>query len=244
MGELVTRIISIIENLLIFPLVWIFPIKWSIVIPGSYAVRFTFGHPSSDLKTGIHFATTGQTLIKQHVKTKLATAESMYVLTEDGVPIRIRGVVIYKVISLVKYLTATEESDGFVVEACEAAIKHAISLVPFEDLIIDNDTVETEIGRNIAEICEELGIEIKRYRFQDIELTDPIGRGLLSIRSMEPKLTESAQKMAVSLSISKRDAAMILSPNIQFIENISPKTLTGFNQNEQFEPEEENKGDE
>jgi regulator of protease activity HflC (stomatin/prohibitin superfamily) len=222
MNDLITRIISLIENLLVLPLVWLFPIKWTIIPPGSNAVRFTFGKPSTVLKPGIHFATTGQTLHKQHTNTKLGTAESMYVLTEDGVSLKIRGVVIYKIISLVKYLTATEDSEEFVIEACEAAIRDAISLVPFEDLVTDSNTIENTICRKISEICEELGILIKRYRFQDVEFTDPISRALSSVNCMESKLTKSAKKMTESLSISHKDALAILSPNIQFVSNIVP----------------------
>lgn len=221
MNELFAKIISLIENLLIIPLIWLFPIKWIIVMPGSSAIRFTCGHPGQDLKSGIHFATTGQTLCKQHVNKKLATTESMHVLTEDGVPLRIKGVVIYTIISLAKYLTSTEDSDEFVIEACEAAMKKAICQVPFNDLIVDSDAVEDNISCKITEICENLGLQIKRYRFQNIEFTDPIISTLSSIESMESKLTTAAKQMAKSLSITTKDAAIILSPNVQFVSNIA-----------------------
>lgn len=228
MTELLARIMSMVENLLIIPIIWLFPFKWTIVIPGSSAVRFTLGHPGDDLKSGIHFATTGQTLQKEHVDKKLATTESMHVLTEDGVPLRIKGVAIYTVTSLSKYLTSTEDSDGFVIEACEAAIRQAVSHVPLGDLIVDSDTVEDDISYKISEICEGLGLEIKRYRFQNIEFTDPIIRVLSSIVPMGPKLTIAAKQMSQSLRITPQEAAAILSPNIQFISNITP-----LSQNEQ-----------
>lgn len=221
MNEMLIKILSLIENLLINPLIWIFPIKWTIVLPGSSSVRFTLGYPSMNLGSGIHFATTGQTLQTRHVNTKSAIAESMYVLTEDGVSLRIRGVAIYRIISLVDYLTATEDSDEFVIEACEAAIKHGVSKVPYEDLVSDSDTVEQAISEKISEICDELGIKIIRYRFQDVEFTDPIGRGLSSMKAMEPKLTASAKKMARTLSITHKDALAVLSPNIQFVTDIT-----------------------
>lgn len=224
MTELLARIMSMIENLLITPIIWLFPIKWTIVIPGSSAVRFTLGHPGDDLKSGIHFATIGQTLQKEHVDKKLATTESMHVLTEDGVPLRIKGVAIYTVTSLSKYLTSTEDSDGFVIEACEAAIRQAVSRVPLSDLIVDSDTVEDVIGYKISEICEDLGLEIRRYRFQNIEFTDPIIRVLSSIVPMGPKLITAAKQMSKSLSITNKDAAAILSPNIQFVSNINPSS--------------------
>ena len=222
MNDLLASLMAMIENLLILPIVWLFPIKWTVIIPGSSAVRFTFGKPGKELKPGVHFATTGQTLHKEHINTKLAIVESMYVLTEDGVPLRIRGVVIYKITSLVSYLTSTEDSDDFVVEAGEAAIRHGVSRVPFEDMVIDNDTVEKAISSKIAEICKEIGIRIKRYRFQDVEITDPMGRALSSIKAMAPNLAASATKMASSLSISNRDAVIVLSPHIQFVSNIVP----------------------
>ena len=64
-------------------------------------------------------------------------------------------------------------------------------------------------------------IEVQRYRFQDVEFTDPIVRGLSSIKSIEPKLSAAATHMANSLSISNKDALSILSPNIQFVSDIS-----------------------
>jgi len=220
MGELLTRILAMIENLLIAPIVWIFPIKWAIVIPGWSAIRFTFGKPSKDLESGIHFGTTGQTIEKRHVQTNLGIAESMYVLTEDGLSVRIRGVVIYRITNLMKYLTFTEDSDQFMIEACEAAIRHIVTTVPFDDLVTDSSTVEEAIGSKITEICKELGIRVKRYRFQDIEITDPIGRAMASVRAMAPKLAESAKEASERLGIPPKEAFVVLSPNIQFVADI------------------------
>ncbi len=220
MGELLTRIMAMIENLLIAPIVWICPIKWAVVIPGCSAIRFTFGKPSKDLESGIHFGTFGQTIEKRHVQTNLGIAESMYVLTEDGLSVRIRGVVIYKITNLVKYLTSTEDSDAFMIEACEAAIRHVVTTVPFDDLVSDSGTVEEAVGAKITEICKELGIRVKRYRFQDIEITDPIGRAMASIRAMAPKLADSAKVASERLEISPKDAFVVLSPNIQFVADI------------------------
>lgn len=224
MGDILTRLMVIIENLLIAPIVWICPIKWAIVIPGWSATRFTFGKPSKDLEPGIHFGTTGQTIEKRHVQTNLCIAESMYILTEDSLSIRIRGVVVYKITNLMKYLTFTEDSDQFVIEACEAAIRHIIATVPFDDLVGDSDTVEEAIGSKITEICKELGIRVKRYRFQDIEITDTISRALASVKAMTPKLIESAKIMSKHLNISHKDALAVLSPNIQFVTDISNVT--------------------
>ena len=220
MGELLTRILAMIENLLISPIVWMCPIKWAIVIPGWSAVRFTFGKPSKDLEPGIHLGTTGQTIEKRHIQTNLGIAESMYVLTEDGLSVRIRGVVIYRITNLMKYLTSTEDSDQFMIEACEAAIRHIVTTVPFDDLVNDSDTVETAIRSKITEICKELGIRVKRYRFQDIEITDPIGRAMASMRAMTPQMAESVKKISEKLKISPKDALVALSPNIQFVADI------------------------
>lgn len=220
MIDILTRLMSMVENLLITPIVWIFPIKWAIVIPGWSATRFTFGKPSKDLEPGVHFGTFGQTIEKRHVQTNLGIAESMYVLTEDGLSVRIRGVVIYRIINLMKYLTATEDSDQFMIEACEAAIRHIVTTVPFDDLVKDSDTVETAIGSKITEICKELGIRVKRYRFQDIEITDPIGRAMASMKAMTPQMAESVKKISEQLGISPKDALVALSPNIQFVADI------------------------
>lgn len=220
MNELVTSIMSIIQDFLVTPFVWLFPIKWIIIIPGSSGIRYTFGKPSKELKPGIHLATIGQTLHKEHVENRLSVPESMYVLTEDYLSLRVRGVLIYKIVSLVKFMTSTEDSEVFVTEVCEAAIKSTISITPFEDLVVDSETVEQNISSNISKICKELGIRVKKYRFQDIEIVDPIGRSLCSVKSMTPKLIESAKIISKELNISTKDALIILSPNIQLVSNV------------------------
>jgi regulator of protease activity HflC (stomatin/prohibitin superfamily) len=144
--------------------------------------------------------------------------------------------VIYKITNLIKYLTSTEDSDQFMIEACEAAIRHIVTRVPFDDLVNDSDVVEEAIGSKITEICKDIGIRVKRYRFQDIEITDPIGRALASMRAMAPKLTESAKQVSERLNISHKDALIVLSPNIQFVAdilNIDPREIEAV-------PEEEN----
>lgn len=220
MNEIFVKLISTIENLLILPGTWLFPFKWSTVIPGSSAVRFTFGHPSKDLGPGIHFATTGQTMQVKHTNKASIASESMYVLTGDGVSLRVDGVVIYRITSLAKYLTMTEDSDSFMSDICDSAIRDAVSDVSFEDITKNSDDLQDKIKIKMSEICKDIGVSIKKYRFQNIELTDPFVRGFSSIKSMGPNLTEAAKQMANSLSISQRDAAMVLSHNIQFVADI------------------------
>ncbi len=223
MGEILAKSLAMIETTLITPLIWLFPFKWSVVPPGSAAVRFTLGHPSKDLGVGTHVAFTCQTLTKMHVATRPTAAESMYVLTSDGLSLRVRGVTLYAITNLGKFLTCSEDSEQLMIDTCEAATKVVISRVPFADLIYKSADTEKAIASVVGEIGRATGIKVKRFRLQDVEIVDPLARALSSSEALTPGLVKAAGKLVADADVSMRDALMILSPNVTFTVDMAAR---------------------
>lgn len=220
MGEILAKILSMIENLLVVPVIWLFPIKWVVVPPGSMAVRFTFGHSSKDLCTGTHVATTSQTFTKMHTALKPTTAEHMFVLTSDGLSLRVRGVALYSITNLARFLACSEDAEQLMIDMCEAATKSAISATTFEDLVRKSEEVEKVVALKLGEVGRSTGTKIKRYRFQDIQIVDPMARAMSSSAGMVRRLLQTCRVISSEGDVSFAEVLRILSPNVTYTSDV------------------------
>lgn len=228
MGDLLTKLLALLQSIVIIPLIWVFPLKWAVVYPGWRAVRFSFGQPSEVLLPGFYWATLGQVIEKRHTRQLIGSTSPMAVITKDGMPLRVGGVTIYSITNLLKYLTNSEDSEGFVIEAAEAALRQAIAKVPFSSLVQASEVVETDIGPKIAEICKELGIRVRRFRFQDIEIVDPIGRAYMSTSVIAPSLFRIVSRLTKDADLTSKEAMSMISPNVQFMTDLGARPVGPF----------------
>jgi len=169
MLELLTQILSLIQDILITPIIWLFPIKWVIVQPGEAALRYTRGHPGPRLKEGLHFGTCTQTIVKEHVHTRIAPTDPITVLTRDGVPLRADAVLTYGIPNLADFFGGAEEPDIHLAAVAEAACRSAMSSRYFSEIVSDSSTLATEVRKPVAEAMSGCGIRVRKARFQNIE---------------------------------------------------------------------------
>ena len=169
MLELLTQFLSLIQDVLVTPTVWLFPLKWVIVEPGEAAVRYTCGHPGPDLGEGVRFGTSTQVLIVEHVRTRIAPTTPIAILTKDGRPLQADAVLTYSVSSLSTFYAAAEEPDEHLAAVAEAAYRAAMSSRSFEDIVSDSVSLESEVRKQIAEAMAGCGIKVRKARFQNIE---------------------------------------------------------------------------
>ena len=169
MLELLSQILGLIQDVLINPTIWLFPLKWIIVEPGESALRYTCGKPGKELDVGLHFATSTQVLIKEHVHTRIAPTDPVTVLTKDGTPLQADAVVTYSIPNLVNFFATAEDPEQHLAAVAEAAIRAAMSSRTFLEIVSDSSTLETEARKQTAEAVSGCGIKIRRTRFQNIE---------------------------------------------------------------------------
>ncbi len=169
MLELLSQLLSLIQDVLVTPLLWLFPIKWVVVDPGWSAVRYTCGKPSGMLKPGVHFGTCTQLLVKKHICTRVAPTDPVSTLTKDGVPLRSDAVITYGISNLSSFFASAEDPDEHLAAVAEAAVRTALSSRTFLAIVSDSSTIEAEIRKQVAESVSGCGIRIKKARFQNIE---------------------------------------------------------------------------
>lgn len=169
MLELLSQILSLIQDVLIKPTIWLFPIKWIIVEPGEAALRYTCGKPGSELGPGFHLGTATQVLLKEHVHTRIAPTDPVTVLTEDGTPLRADAVITYSISNLANFFATAEDPEVHLAAVAETAVRAAMSSRTFLEIVSESSTLEVEVRKQTAESVSGCGIKIKRARFQNIE---------------------------------------------------------------------------
>lgn len=169
MLELLGQILSLVQDVLILPTIWLFPLKWIIVEPGETGLRYTCGKPGKELGTGVHFGTSTQLLLKAHTALCVATTDAVIVLTNDAVPLQVDAVVTYSINSLATFYATAEEPDVHLCAVAEAAIRSALSARSFPQVVANSSNLEGEVRKQVAEAVAGCGIKIKRTRLQNVK---------------------------------------------------------------------------
>lgn len=170
MLELLSTILSLVQDVLINPCIWLFPFKWIIVEPGEAGLRYTSGRPGPMLAVGVHFGTSTQLLLKDHTHTRIAPTNAVIVLTKDGIPLQVDAVVTYGIPDLANWYATAEEPEIHLSAVAEAAIRAAISDRSFLQIVEGTIDLETEVRKQIAEAVSGCGIKIKKTRLQNVKL--------------------------------------------------------------------------
>ena len=169
MLELLTQLLSLIQDILITPAIWLFPIKWVVVRPGESAIRYTCGKPGPEMVTGVRFGTSTQTIIKRHVQTRIAPTDPVTVLTKDGVPLRADTVITYSIPDLAAFFAGAEDPEDHLAAVAEAACRSTMSSHTFMEIVSNSSILETEVRKQVAEAVSGCGIKVRKTRFQNIE---------------------------------------------------------------------------
>lgn len=217
MSELLTRLLTLIEHLVLTPLCWLFPIKWEVIEDGSSGVRFTFGRPGPTLGPGWRLATTGQSIKKQHTARCTVPLQTMQVLTADGVPFKIHTVVVVRIADLSKYLTGSEDSLTLINETAEAVVRQEIQLRPLRDFLHSSAEMEEHAQTRLNDELRDLGVHILRVGIKSIEHVDPITRTMLSSPVAVTGLSKAIAHLRDCLpDVSSETLLATVSPAVQY----------------------------
>lgn len=169
MLELLNQILALIQDILITPTIWLFPLKWIIVEPGEHALRYTCGKPGAMLEAGVHFGTATQVLLKEHTHTRIAPTDPVTVLTRDGTPLQADAIITYGIPHLVNFFATAEDPEQHLAAVAEAAVRSTMSSRTFSEIVSDSSAIEMEVRKSVAESVAGCGIKVRRARFQNIK---------------------------------------------------------------------------
>ncbi len=211
MTGFLTRLLDLIERLILDPLIWVFPFKWCVVQKGSKAVRFTRGLPGDDLGPGWHFATSTQEFETQHCRRCVLSTPDICALTQDGIPLSFDVVVTYQIHRLGEFLTAMEEGESQIGELAQAIARDTVQRGSYVSLLKDVNQVQGHMLEDLTDELLQYGITVLDARFQNIEHLDPQARALLASKASLASLTDLVS------DLSPGEILTAISPAIQYV---------------------------
>ncbi len=219
MSGFLAQLMALLEGYILLPLVWLWPLKWIVVPPGSTGVRFTLGRPGRDLQMpGVYLATIAQTLEKRHTARCVLASDDVELITADGVSLRIDIVTTYQITNLGFFLTQTEESQTYLATVSEALLLGEVRQSRFDELVVGMLKLENRLRDRLDAEMEPIGVGIMKSRIQNLRHVDPVTGSLTGVTANVERLKKGAVQLSEDVTgLSCREALMILSPAIQHV---------------------------
>lgn len=169
---------------LIWAVVWVLlPVKARIVRQGSLGTRLTHGRPGPNLQPGLHWATTGQDILRHHAALNYIGMDQIELTMKCGTSIVVDGVATFTIEDLAKFLTRTEDSDDLVSEFAEATMQQFLTGITLADARSDPKTSGAQMQRHLQAQCRaaDMGVKIRYLRIKSLRIVEPLARAALAL---------------------------------------------------------------
>ncbi len=142
-------------------------------------VKLRFGRYVSTIEPGLRWIIPFiDRLIRVDIRILATDIPSQEIMTKDNVPIRINGVVFYKVISAEKAVLEVEDFYYAVSQLAQSALRDMCGKAELDLILAERE----EIGQKIQEIVDketdEWGIKVTDVKIKDIELPENMKRAM------------------------------------------------------------------
>jgi regulator of protease activity HflC (stomatin/prohibitin superfamily) len=231
MGDILYRLFAIFEGYILSPLIWLSPLKWARVLPGSACVRFTWGKCGAEIHGGcVVFATTFQTLAVQHVARIPQSTEAVKALTSDGVPVSVNTVIVYTITDLGAFLTRSESTPTYLTTVVDAFVLGAVQGSTFAELNRGWERLQDKMRDTLNVEMVSVGVHVLHARFQNIEHLDPVTRAMLSSRIGAAALRGAANELRKGhmRQMSFSQAVFALSSAVQYTWAVDQDVYQGI----------------
>lgn len=218
---LLAQVLSLLQSVVVTPMLWLFPLKWVVVYPGEVAVRYTCGQPGPPLARGCYFGTSTQVFRKAHVRRKVLSTESINLLSQDGVPLEVDAIVTYKIRDLPVYLAAADDPPVYLAAVTEACLRLTVAERDFVSIVSESPEIEKTAYTEIAKTVAGCGIKVQQVRFQNVRHTDPYARMVCSLVTTSRQLCAACEQVAGRLGMPTEAVLPILAPHLPSVWSLS-----------------------
>lgn len=197
MAQLISVIVDVLQKFW-----WVVtlasPLKFMVVEEGSHGVRFTWGRPGPSLEPGLHVATSGQILKSLHTRLCENAVDEISLTLRDGTPLRIDGVLTYRITDVGKFLTASEDTDWLLSEFAEAALQGTLSELDFAEFHREPRRLEARIRRDLQRQARRagFGVTVKYFRVKKFRVVCPTTQSALAVNVLVDALRKIPDELA------------------------------------------------
>ncbi len=142
-------------------------------------VKLRFGRYVSTIKPGLRWIIPFvDRLIKVDVRILAVDIPSQEIMTKDNVPIRINGVVFYKVISAEKAVLEVEDYYYAVSQLAQSSLRDMCGKAELDLILAEREEIGKKIQVAVDQETDEWGIKVTDVKIKDIELPENMKRAM------------------------------------------------------------------
>ena len=142
-------------------------------------VKFTFGKFTGVLQPGFRWIIpVVERVEKIDIRVITVDIPSQEVMTEDNVPIKVNGVVFFKVLSADKAVLEVEEYNYAVSQLAQSALRDMCGKAELDQVLAKREEIGAKIKQVVDEETDPWGIKVTDVKIKDIELPENMKRAM------------------------------------------------------------------
>ncbi|MCK5332921.1 MAG: slipin family protein [Candidatus Aenigmarchaeota archaeon] len=142
-------------------------------------VKFTFGKFTGVLQPGFRWIIpVVERVEKIDIRVITVDIPSQEVMTEDNVPIKVNGVVFFKVLNADKAVLEVEEYNYAVSQLAQSALRDMCGKAELDKVLAKREEIGAKIKQVVDEETDPWGIKVTDVKIKDIELPENMKRAM------------------------------------------------------------------
>jgi regulator of protease activity HflC (stomatin/prohibitin superfamily) len=141
---------------------------WEIVHVNEAGVKYVRGKDASELTPGFHwYWPVTSTIETHHTCRQVLGVTTQTLTTSDGVPVVAGGVLVFRIVDVLKYEVENLDADDSLDQVLQAAIRRVVISKEFD--VLQKTTVEADkaLKREASKLTEPYGIDVEECRLTD-----------------------------------------------------------------------------
>lgn len=142
-------------------------------------VKFTFGKYTGTLQPGFRWIIpVVERIEKIDIRVITVDIPSQEVMTEDNVPIKVNGVVFFKVTSADKAVLEVEQYNFAVSQLAQSALRDMCGKAELDQVLAKREEIGDKIQKVVDKETDPWGIKVTDVKIKDIELPENMKRAM------------------------------------------------------------------
>jgi len=196
------------------------------------AVKFRLGKYVGTLQPGLRWIMPIiERIIKVDIRVITADIPSQEVITKDNVPMKVNGVVFFKVISSDKAVLEVEDYKFAISQLAQSALRDMTGKAELDSVLAKREEIGNQVQKIVDSETDPWGIKVTDVKIKDIELPENMKRAMAhqaeAERDRRARIinaeaeTQAAQKLVEAGKIIERSPAALKLRFYQTLNDIS-----------------------
>src|SRR3989344_654305 len=221
-----------LQVIAIVVLVILFLFGFRVVNQYQRAVKFRLGKYAGTLQPGLRWIIPFiEWIVKVDVRVIAADIPSQEVITKDNVPMKVNGVVFFKVTHADKAVLEVEEYRYAISQLAQSALRDMTGKAELDSVLAKREEIGNQIQKVVDSETDPWGIKVTDVKIKDIELPENMKRAMAhqaeAERDRRARIinaeaeTQAAQKLVEAGKIIERSPAALKLRFYQTLNDIS-----------------------